>query len=83
MLFAAATKGLSMAEVLHWLDSREVQEVKDILEAAGDRGCGHAYKVVEVRESLAGGKMSGGKLEKLLNEHASRAGRSRRSPAWT
>jgi type IV secretion system protein VirD4 len=35
MLFAAATKGLSMAEVLHWLDSREDQEIKDILEAAG------------------------------------------------
>ena len=35
MLFAAATKGLSMAEVLHWLDSREDQEVKTILEAAG------------------------------------------------
>jgi hypothetical protein len=34
MLFAATTKGLSMAEVLHWLDSREDQEVKDILEAA-------------------------------------------------
>jgi hypothetical protein len=28
------------------------------------------YKVVEVREKLVGGKMSGGKLEKLLNDHA-------------
>jgi hypothetical protein len=29
------------------------------------------YKVVEVREGLiGGGKISGGKLEKLLNEHA-------------
>jgi type IV secretion system protein VirD4 len=35
MLFAAATKGLPMAEVLHWLDSREDQEVKTILEATG------------------------------------------------
>ena len=35
MLYAAATKGLGMAEVLHWLDSREDQEVKDILAAAG------------------------------------------------
>jgi hypothetical protein len=35
MLFAAAVKGLTMAEVLHWLDSREDQEVKDILQAAG------------------------------------------------
>jgi type IV secretory pathway TraG/TraD family ATPase VirD4 len=34
ILFAAAVKGLGMAEVLHWLDSREDQEVKTILEAA-------------------------------------------------
>jgi hypothetical protein len=31
----------------------------------------YEYKVVEVRESMVGGKMSGGKLERLLNEHAS------------
>ena len=29
-----------------------------------------AYKVVEVREKMIGGKMSGDKLENLLNEHA-------------
>jgi Domain of unknown function (DUF4177) len=29
----------------------------------------YAYKVVEVREKLLGGKMSGEKLEQLLNEH--------------
>lgn len=28
-----------------------------------------AYKVVEVREKMIGGKMSGEKLERLLNEH--------------
>ena len=28
------------------------------------------YLVVEVREGLIGGKMSGGKVEKVLNEHA-------------
>src|SRR3954453_15834040 len=27
------------------------------------------YKVVELREGLLGGKMSGDKLEKVLNEH--------------
>jgi type IV secretory pathway TraG/TraD family ATPase VirD4 len=32
MLFAAATKSLSMAEVLHWLDSREDGEITTILE---------------------------------------------------
>jgi hypothetical protein len=31
----------------------------------------YEYKVVEVPESLVGGKMSGGKLERLLNDHAS------------
>ena len=30
----------------------------------------YEYKVVELREGLIGGKMSGGKLEKVLNEHA-------------
>ena len=32
----------------------------------------YEYKVVQVREGLIGGKMSGDKLEKILNEHASR-----------
>ena len=32
---------------------------------------GYAYKVVELREGMIGGKMSGGKLEKVLNDHAS------------
>lgn len=30
----------------------------------------YEYKVVELREKLIGGKMSGAKLEKLLNEYA-------------
>jgi hypothetical protein len=30
----------------------------------------YAYKVVEIREKMIGGKMSGEKLERLLNEHA-------------
>jgi Domain of unknown function (DUF4177) len=30
----------------------------------------YAYKVVEVREKMIGGKMSGEMLERLLNEHA-------------
>ncbi len=29
----------------------------------------YAYKVIEVREKMIGGKMSGEKLEELLNEH--------------
>ncbi|WP_328607513.1 DUF4177 domain-containing protein [Amycolatopsis sp. NBC_00345] len=30
----------------------------------------YTYKVVEVREKMIGGKMSGDRLEKLLNEYA-------------
>ena len=30
----------------------------------------YEYKVEELREGMIGGKMSGGKLEKVLNEHA-------------
>ena len=30
----------------------------------------YEYKVVEFREKMIGGKMSGGKLEQILNEHA-------------
>jgi len=32
----------------------------------------YQYKVAELREKMIGGKMSGDKLENLLNEHASR-----------
>jgi hypothetical protein len=31
---------------------------------------GYSYKVVEVREKMIGGKMSGERLEQLLNQHA-------------
>jgi len=31
----------------------------------------YEYKVVELREGMIGGKMSGDKLEKVFNEHAS------------
>jgi len=30
----------------------------------------HEYKVVELREALFGGKVSGNKLQNILNEHA-------------
>lgn len=30
----------------------------------------YEYKVVELREGLMGGKMSGSKMEKVLNDHA-------------
>jgi hypothetical protein len=37
----------------------------------------YAYKVVEIREKMIGGKMSGGKLESLLNEYGSQGWRLR------
>lgn len=30
----------------------------------------YSYKVIELREKMIGGKMSGSRLESLLNEHA-------------
>lgn len=35
----------------------------------------YSYKVVEVREKMIGGKMSGEKLERLLNDHAAQGWR--------
>ena len=39
----------------------------------------YEYKVEEIREGMIGGKMSGDKLEKVLNAHAREAGSSGRS----
>jgi type IV secretion system protein VirD4 len=53
MLFAAATKGLGMAEVLHWLDSREDQQVKEILVAAGVPAATDAWESSQYRTDRA------------------------------
>jgi hypothetical protein len=53
MLFAAAVKGLSMAEVLHWLDSREDQQIKDILDAAGVPAALDAWESSQYRTDRA------------------------------
>jgi type IV secretion system protein VirD4 len=53
MLHAAATKGLGMADVLHWLDSREDQEVKDILDAAGVPAAVDAWESSQYRTDRA------------------------------
>jgi type IV secretory pathway TraG/TraD family ATPase VirD4 len=53
MLFSAATKGLSMAEVLHWLDSREDQQIKDILDAAGVPAATDAWESSQYRTDRA------------------------------
>ncbi|KAB7746278.1 DUF4177 domain-containing protein [Nostocoides sp. F2B08] len=37
----------------------------------------YTYKVVEVRERMLGGKVSGDKIEKILNEHAAQGWRLR------
>ena len=41
----------------------------------------YEYRVVQLREGLVGGKLSGGKLEEILNEHAFE--RARRLTALT
>jgi len=53
MLYAAATKGLGMADVLHWLDSREDQEVKEILAAAGVPAATDAWESSQYRTDRA------------------------------
>jgi type IV secretory pathway TraG/TraD family ATPase VirD4 len=53
MLYAAAVKGLSMAEVLHWLDSREDQQIKDILDAAGVPAALDAWESSQYRTDRA------------------------------
>jgi type IV secretory pathway TraG/TraD family ATPase VirD4 len=53
LLFAAATKGLGMAEVLHWLDTREDQEVNDILAATGVRPAVDAWASSQSRTDRA------------------------------
>lgn len=35
----------------------------------------YAYKVIELREKMIGGKMSGDKLERILNDHAAQGWR--------
>lgn len=35
----------------------------------------YTYKVVEIREKMLGGKMSGDKLQDVLNEHAAQGWR--------
>ena len=35
----------------------------------------YEYKVLELREKMIGGKMSGDKLERILNEHAAQGWR--------
>jgi type IV secretion system protein VirD4 len=53
ILFAAAVKGLGMAEVLHWLDSREDQQIKTILEVAGVPAALDAWESSQYRTDRA------------------------------
>jgi type IV secretion system protein VirD4 len=53
MLYAAAVKGLSMAEVLHWLDPREDQQIKDILDTAGVPAATDAWESSQYRTDRA------------------------------
>jgi type IV secretion system protein VirD4 len=53
ILFAAASKGLGMADVLHWLDSREDDQVKTILDAAGVPAALDAWESSQYRTDRA------------------------------
>jgi type IV secretory pathway TraG/TraD family ATPase VirD4 len=53
MLYAATVKGLGMSEVLHWLDSREDQQIKDILDAAGVPAALDAWESSQYRTDRA------------------------------
>jgi type IV secretion system protein VirD4 len=53
MLHAAAVKGLTMAEVLHWLDIREDHEIKQLLEATGVQPAVDAWESSQSRTDRA------------------------------
>jgi hypothetical protein len=53
VLYAAATKGLGMPEVLHWLDNREDNEITRILEASGVQPAIDAWASSQTRTDRA------------------------------
>jgi type IV secretion system protein VirD4 len=53
VLFAAATKGLGMPEVLHWLDNREDPEITSLLEATGVQPAIDAWASSQTRTDRA------------------------------
>jgi type IV secretion system protein VirD4 len=53
MLHAAAVKGLTMQDVLHWLDTREDQQIKAILEATGVQPALDAWESSQSRTDRA------------------------------
>jgi type IV secretion system protein VirD4 len=53
MLYAAAVKGLTMRDVLHWLDAREDDQVTEILEATGVRSATDAWNSSQWRGERA------------------------------
>ncbi len=53
MLYAAAVKGLTMRDVLHWLDVREDERVTEILEATGVQAALDAWNSSQFRGERA------------------------------
>ncbi len=53
MLYAAAVKGLTMRDVLHWLDTREDDRVTEILEATGVQAALDAWNSSQFRGERA------------------------------
>jgi hypothetical protein len=74
MLNAAAVKGLSMVEVLHWLDSREDQQIKDILDAAGVPAALNTWESSQYRTDRAVDSLQA-TAEEVLHVYGNPAGR--------
>jgi type IV secretion system protein VirD4 len=77
MLYAAAVKGLCMRDVLHWLDTREDDQVTSILEATGVQAALDAWNSSQFRGERARDSLYA-TAEEMLHVYA-----NERVAAWT
>jgi type IV secretion system protein VirD4 len=77
LLYAAAVKGLVMRDVLHWLDTREDDQVTSILEATGVRAALDAWNSSQWRGERARDSLYA-TAEEVLHVYA-----NERVAAWT
>jgi type IV secretory pathway TraG/TraD family ATPase VirD4 len=77
ILYAAAVKGLCMRDVLHWLDTREDDQVTSILEATGVEAAQDAWNSSQFRGERARDSLYA-TAEEVLHVYA-----NERVAAWT
>jgi type IV secretion system protein VirD4 len=77
ILYAAAVKGLTMRDVLHWLDTREDEAVTEILEATGVQAALDAWNSSQFRGERARDSLYA-TAEEVLHVYA-----NERVAAWT